>query len=96
MTSDFISALIIILLAWVIFMLLFRQIRLWYWKVNEGINEQRKTNALLKGIYDMLAQQNGQATAAQSDFSGSQPQQMNNTAPSASTNPVDDNGIPEL
>ena len=95
-SSNFISMLFIILLAWLIFMMLFRQIRLWYWKVNEGINEQRKTNALLKGIYDMLAQQNGQAPATQNDSSSSQSQQINNAAPVAQTNSVDDNGIPEL
>ena len=55
--NDLLVVVAIVAFIWILGILIFRQIRLWYWKVNERINEQRKTNALLKGIYDLLYQQ---------------------------------------
>ena len=55
--NDLLMVIAIVAFIWILGILIFRQILLWYWKVNERVNEQRKTNALLKGIYDLLYQQ---------------------------------------
>lgn len=46
MGNDIGGVIIIIVLAIVVFLIL-RMLNLWYWKINERLNEQRKTNILL-------------------------------------------------
>lgn len=46
MENDIGGALIILILGIVVFLVL-RMVTLWYWKINERLNEQRKTNILL-------------------------------------------------
>lgn len=101
----------IVAFIWILGILIFRQIRLWYWKVNERVNEQRKTNALLKGIYDLLYQQTypqgqPQQGAYQQPQQGAyqqsqqvayqQPQQGTSDQSNYYEDTVDDNGIPNL
>lgn len=95
----------IVAFIWILGILIFRQIRLWYWKVNERVNEQRKTNALLKGIYDLLYQQTyPQGQPQQGAYQQPQPQQGEYQQPQQVTSyqsnyyedTVDDNGIPNL
>lgn len=87
--NDFASAIIgvivAILLILLIAFLIFRQIFLWYWKVNERLEEQRKTNVLLKGIYEALLQGNqiNAITAGQ-------------VSSNTTTETVDEEDIPDL
>lgn len=79
------SVVAVVALLWLIGILVFRQIRLWYWKVNERLEEQRKTNVLLKGIYEALLQGNqiNAITAGQ-------------VSSNTTTETVDEEDIPDL
>ena len=79
------SVVAVVALLWLIGILVYRQIRLWYWKVNERLEEQRKTNVLLKGIYEALLQGNqiNAITAGQ-------------VSSNTTTETVDEEDIPDL
>lgn len=83
--SSIMSVVAVVALLWLIGILVFRQIRLWYWKVNERLEEQRKTNVLLKGIYEALLQGNqiNAITAGQ-------------VSSNTTTETVDEEDIPDL
>lgn len=87
--NDFATAIIgvivAILLVLLLSFLILRQIFLWYWKVNERLEEQRKTNVLLKGIYEALLQGNqiNAITAGQ-------------VSSNTTTETVDEEDIPDL
>lgn len=83
--STIMSVVAVVALLWLIGILVFRQIRLWYWKVNERLEEQRKTNVLLKGIYEALLQGNqiNAITAGQ-------------VSSNTTTETVDEEDIPDL
>ena len=83
--STIMSVVAVVALLWLIGILVFRQIRLWYWKVNERLEEQRKTNVLLKGIYEALLQGNqiNAITAGQ-------------VSSNTTTDTVDEEDIPDL
>ena len=103
--NDLLVVVAIVAFVWILGILIFRQIRLWYWKVNERVNEQRKTNALLKGIYDLLYQQTypqGQPQQGayqqpqQGVYQQPQPQQGTSGQSNYYEDTFDDNGIPNL
>ena len=83
--STIMSVVAVVALLWLIGILVFRQNRLWYWKVNERLEEQRKTNVLLKGIYEALLQGNqiNAITAGQ-------------VSSNTTTETVDEEDIPDL
>lgn len=85
LASAIIGVVLVVVLLWLIGFLIFRQIFLWYWKVNERLEEQRKTNVLLKGIYEALLQGNqiNAITAGQ-------------VSSNTTTETVDEEDIPDL
>lgn len=56
--EDLILSLLIILLVLIVIFLLARQFILWYYKINQRLEAQRRTNVLLESIYDALIQGN--------------------------------------
>lgn len=56
--STLVALMIIFILGNVVVFFVTRGLKLWYWKVNERLEEQRKTNELLQNIYDALVQGN--------------------------------------
>lgn len=48
----------IILFYVIVFLLLIREVRLWYWKVNERLGEQKKQTKLLEEILFQVSQIN--------------------------------------
>lgn len=49
--KDLMLVLIVILLT-IVFFLLLRKVFLWYWRINEMVSNQEKTNDLLQKILD--------------------------------------------
>ena len=56
--EDLILGLLIILMVLSEIYLLARQFILWYYKINQRLEAQRRTNVLLESIYDALIQGN--------------------------------------
>lgn len=46
--------LLISIILFVILFLVFREVNCWYWKVNERLDEQKKTNALLQEFIELM------------------------------------------
>lgn len=57
-TEDIVLGLLIVLLILIVIFLLARQFILWYYKINQRLEAQRRTNVLLESIYDALIQGN--------------------------------------
>lgn len=56
--EEIILALLVVLMILILIFLLARQFVLWYYKINQRLEAQRRTNVLLESIYDALIQGN--------------------------------------